>query len=369
MSRKRNRPELPAWFNAIQAQRFRDLITPEIWADFIGQLESRHEALRKECEAQGIPIEDVRHYWHKSEHFSLFVQNEKPDTREAVQDFLTDQLERLPKIEPIQATGTGTVVVALADFHFGANVKGYLKTPDFNGDIVIQRLRAVVDGINAQGGKEVHLFLLGDFIESFTGVNHANTWQELDMYGANAFIFSCRVLREVLLSKIKNLRKVHIVAGNHDRITPKRDIDSRGDVAAMLAYHLDQMLTVPVDFDYLVLNPIIDGVQYVAMHGHQGMSRRELYQILFQHGNQGLYNVILEGHLHSRIVKKAQRAKQVRVLDQIVVEMDNSNYRKITVPPMFTGNFYSTSNGWASSAGYCIVRRSGAGVDHLDLQA
>jgi hypothetical protein len=36
-----------------------------------------HEALEKECEAIGIPVEDVKNYWHKGEHFSINVRNDQ----------------------------------------------------------------------------------------------------------------------------------------------------------------------------------------------------------------------------------------------------------------------------------------------------
>jgi hypothetical protein len=36
----------------------------------------RHKALKDECEAKGIPLEDVKHYWFKSEDFSMFVKND-----------------------------------------------------------------------------------------------------------------------------------------------------------------------------------------------------------------------------------------------------------------------------------------------------
>jgi len=104
------------------------------------------------------------------------------------------------------------------------------------------------------------------------------------------------------------------------------------------------------------------------MHGHQGMSKIDVRELLFQHGNPSMYNVILEGHLHSRIVKKAMRAKQVKSVNEVVVEMDRANFRKITVPPMFTGNFYSTALGYSSSAGLTLIERSGAGINHHDLQ-
>ena len=34
-----------------------------------------HKVLQEEAERLGIPAKDVKHYWHKSKHISMFVKN------------------------------------------------------------------------------------------------------------------------------------------------------------------------------------------------------------------------------------------------------------------------------------------------------
>jgi len=366
---KRNRYELPDWFDASDSKAFRDYVDEHSFRSFMKAMRTDHAALRKECEEAGVPIENVSHYWYKSQDFSIFSKMPIGHDSEKAIEWLNEQLANIKKVNPAKVKGSGTIVVGMSDFHFGANVKAFLRTPAFNADIVISRIKAAVKRINAIGAKQVHLFLAGDFIESFTGVNHDNSWKELSMWGANAFIFTCEVMKELVLSKINNLAAVHMVAGNHDRVSIKSTLDSEGDFAAQLAYHLGQVTDIPVNFDYLVLNPIIDGVQYILMHGHQGLSKNEIYKILFEYGHQGMYNVITEGHLHSRIVKKAQSAKHFKVMDEVVVSMDSGQFRKITLPSMFTGNTYSQQNGWTSSAGFAWMQRYEGGIDHHDMQA
>jgi hypothetical protein len=47
------------------------------------------------------------------------------------------------------------------------------------------------------------------------------------------------------------------------------------------------------------------------------------------------------------------------------VYWDQANYRSITVPPIFTGNFYSESSGWTSSSGITIIENNGAGKPNV----
>ena len=373
MSRSRlPRYTLADWFRAGDAAEFRDVLgdDEDAYREFIRLKKAQHRALEEECERAGLPIGDVRHYWFKSEEFSIFSKMPQSNGNEKVRTWMDEQLDRIDKIStPRDTKGSGTIVVGMSDFHFGANVKAYLNSPAFNADVIIKRIKACVGRINAIGARKVHLVLAGDFIESFTGVNHDNSWQELDMFGANAFIFTTKVMRELLFKSINNLERVYMVAGNHDRVTPKSTLDARGDFASMLAYHLGETMDVPVEFDHLVLNPDIDNVRYVIMHGHHGLSKQSIYKLLFDYGSQSSYNVIMEGHWHSRQVRKALSSKATRVVDDIIVELDNGSYRKITLPSMFTGNFYSLSNGFSSSAGFAWTQRYENGIDHHDCQA
>ena len=59
--------------------------------------------------------------------------------------------------------------------------------------------------------------------------------------------------------------------------------------------------------------------------------------------------------------KKTFSKKKILFESFDVISYDTSDYRAITVPPLFTGNFYSESNGWNSSAGFVRMKNNGRG--------
>lgn len=86
------------------------------------QRESAHQALLNHTEASGIPISDVKHYWHKSEHFSLFVGNNKEelDFEEILNNIFEKYFEGTPtpvRITPIKSKSFDRLVIS--DAHIG----------------------------------------------------------------------------------------------------------------------------------------------------------------------------------------------------------------------------------------------------------
>lgn len=268
--------------------------------------------------------------------------------------------QRAPKI----AKGSGIGVAAASDFHFGAYVDDLLRSDKFSIDILVGYMKQVAASINARKRDEVHLFLLGDFIESFTGLNHRNSWKGLakGQFGINATTLCFELLMESLLVPINNLTSVSIVSGNHDRVTSDKELDPKGEVAELLAYMIRRELTrVEVNFNPLVLNQVVDGISYILTHGHHGFAKRELSKIILDHGQQGMFNVLVQGHLHSRSVTKAYTKNQFKVDEVETVSLDEVDSRRVVVPPLFTGNFYSEALGFSSSAGFNWFENNGKG--------
>ncbi len=255
-------------------------------------------------------------------------------------------------------------VAANADMHLGAYSDDLLRAEKFNIGILSQKLDAMVNSINSFGLDEVHLFNLGDNIESFTGLNHRNSWKGLGKgaFGVRAVILVFEIIAERVFSRVKNLKSINLVSGNHDRVSSEADLDPRGEATELLAYMLNREFSkLDVNFHPLLISREIDGISYVATHGHNGLSKQEVSKILFDHGKQGIYNVVMQGHYHCRTMRKESSSKPFKVDKMNVVSMDDANYRHVTVPPMFTGNFWSDSHGWASASGYNLFQNNGNG--------
>lgn len=277
-----------------------------------------------------------------------------------------DMIDATKKRVPPKKAGSGVGFVCTADFHLGAYVDDLIRSDKFNIDVLVEYLTRTADKVNEHGYKEVHVAMLGDFIESFTGLNHRNSWKGLGkgMFGMNAVILCSEILAESFLGRINNLKGVYMVSGNHDRVTSEREGDEKGEIGTLLHYLLTKSMSVPVEYHPMIMTKEVDGVAYVMTHGHLPVSKRETAKILFDYGKQGMFNVLLSGHIHSRSTTKSYKKKNMEWDDKNVVSMDEVDYRALVAPPMFTGNFFSESLGYSSSAGFLLIESNGRGRIH-----
>ena len=278
-------------------------------------------------------------------------------------EVMRDVSHKIKKTKVSKIKGTGIGFITTADFHLGAYVDDLIRSDKFNIDVLVEYLSRTADIINSKGYKQVYVAMLGDFIESFTGLNHANSWKGLGkgMFGMNAVILCAEVLVESFLGRINNLAWVGMVSGNHERVTSDKEMDQKGEVGTMLHYLLKKSLPVEVDYHPMILTKEVDGVYYVMTHGNLPISKRDPAKILFDYGKQGMFNVLLSGHIHARVTKKTTRSTQMIWNEATVVAMDEVDYRVLVAPPMFTGNFFSESLGYSSSAGFLEIQSNGRG--------
>ena len=263
------------------------------------------------------------------------------------------------------AAREGIGVVAVSDIHIGAKnnaSKGTVRTKNYDLKTAIEYMQQTADWVNAKQKKEVHLFLLGDLVESISGLNHLNSWQGMEegIWYGNAIIVAFEVIHD-FLAQIENLKSVSMVSGNHDRLTASKDMDSHGDACTLIAYMLNQA-GIEVTYHPLVLAKVIDNISYVATHGHHNLAKQNLAKIILNYGKQDLYNVFLSGHLHTRKSKKDSTPVESILLDDV-------QYRGIVVPSLFTGNWYSETQGFTSSAGFAFLEAAanGKNVTHTDV--
>lgn len=253
-------------------------------------------------------------------------------------------------------------VIKIADLHLGAYVDNLIRTKNFSIDILANMLLEAVDNINDRNYSKVHVHILGDLIESFTGLSHKNSWKGLDkkMVGAEAVKLACKILHENFLSKINNLVDVKIVAGNHDRVTSDNKEDVQGDAANLIGWGLE-LIGYDIEFNPLVITHVVGKICHILTHGHHSLSKKTTKQICWDYGVQGMYNLICEGHLHSIIeeLSVSQRGSYQTTRDDAV------DHRRINCPSFFTGNFFSESLGYTSESGFMITEDNGKGVPNV----
>lgn len=344
-----------------------EIETPTAWC----AEQKRFYTIEEYCELVGIDINIVRSYrLLASNVFSItfkplseVVDEEKDASVEEVKAEIKKYLDILPRnIKSAKPRSQRVGVVKIADLHLGAYVDGLIRTKKFSIDILANLLSQTADEINERGYKLVHIHLLGDLIESFTGLSHKNTWKGLDkaMVGAEAIKLVVKILHDNLLSRINNLGEIKIVAGNHDRVTSDNKEDVKGDGADLVAWGLE-LLGYSVEFNPLVIQHVVEGICHLLTHGHHSISKKSTQQLVLDYGVQGMFNLICEGHLHSIIERLSERQKE----NFKTVKDDAVDYRRMNCPSYFTGNFYSESLGYTSQSGFVITEDNGKGVPNV----
>jgi len=315
------------------------------------------------CEYYKLPYKDVSSYklvQHTGAPFYNIVFREKVITDDfpyfEEMDKILKKLKKHKKVKFKKLPRTG--VATVTDIHFGAYVLAMKNTPEFSVEVLIDMLHNAADHINRQKFDKVHVHCLGDIIETFTGLNHKNSWKGIayGMFGVKAVTKFVEVFHEHFLSRIENLDKIKIVAGNHDRVTSSKDEDTEGGAAYLAAWGLERT-GYDVEFSPRVLTHVVGNICYILNHGHLGLTRMTTKDMCWDYGVQGKFNFVMEGHLHSRIQKLS--ANQIKNFKQ--VDDDTINCRRQVCPSMFTGNTYSEQEGYSTTAGFLITEESATG--------
>lgn len=275
------------------------------------------------------------------------------------QAMLSGLFDELPKIKVENYTqkkvktnnDIENINVFIADLHNGSKIESLHLTEDYSPEILREKLMFASNQINKIGAKKVTLSFMGDLIESFTGLNHLNSWKEMEygMHGAKLVRHTVEILIE-FISNINNVVKINAVAGNHDRGDSNSKIEYKGEIAGIIFYWLQNVLTIPIEFDFECVSSNIDGIQYVIMHGHHKEATESSEKIILNYGKQGCYNLIVTAHLHTLKVKS-----------------DTFNFRHVVCPSIFTGNTYSERKGWTGSSGVMVAYNNGTNKASLNI--
>lgn len=327
-------------------------------------------SIEEYCAAYGIPFEQARTYklvTHTGTPYYNIASNvlgeESYVSEQELKDLIKEGLEGVKLTLKTNATGSNSVgVVKLADLHLGAYVDNLIRTKNFSIDILANMLFDAANEVNKRGYSVVHVHILGDLIESFTGLSHKNTWKGLDkaMVGAEAVKLVVKILHDNFLARINNLGEVKVVAGNHDRVTSDNKEDVQGGAANLVCWGLE-LIGYSIEFNPLVITHYVDDICHILTHGHHPISKKSTKQLCWDYGMQGVYNLICEGHLHSIIQKLNvnQRESYQTIKDDAV------DHRRINCPSFFTGNFFSESLGYTSESGFIITENNGKGVPNV----
>ena len=130
---------------------FRPRITKEEFEIIEAWREKGHlPELLEQCKAAGIQLKDVKHYWHKSEKFSIFAKNEGVTLEELFEPILLDLQSYSPKFDTIKrskVTDPHCLIIDPADVHVGKYAAQSETGSHYDIDKAVKQVDEGVDGI------------------------------------------------------------------------------------------------------------------------------------------------------------------------------------------------------------------------------
>ena len=94
--------------------------------------------LEDECNAAGIDPKEVKHYWYKSEMFSIFAKPKEKSLQDLKDHVIKDMAKYSPKYPVIKRTKTNDnhcLVIDPADIHIGKLATEYESGDNYNSNI------------------------------------------------------------------------------------------------------------------------------------------------------------------------------------------------------------------------------------------
>lgn len=260
------------------------------------------------------------------------------------------EVSEIPQIIKTVKTDESPIYVVISDLHLGTAYVSEIDGREYNDQIAIERLEEVAKEANATN-RPVVVFCLGDLIESFTGMNHLNSWKTISDYGIGVAFTAFDILRS-FLSKIDKLKSFHLISGNHDRVTSNRELDTKGQVGKMI-YELFTRIEPELNMEYnpLLINAEFSDIVFIISHGDKKISKLKPEELAFRFGNKDKYNIVLSGHFHERMIQK-----------------DRIKLRSYIVPSIMGMNDYAEENGYFSSPGFYIFYTQNEKLKVLDIE-
>lgn len=106
--------------------------------------------LFEQCKAAGIDIKDVKHYWHKSEKFSIFAKNggkSVEDTFEPILKELRDYSPKFKKIKRSIINNPHCLIIDPSDVHVGKYASKQETGENYDIEKAVKQVDEGIDGI------------------------------------------------------------------------------------------------------------------------------------------------------------------------------------------------------------------------------
>lgn len=189
----------------------------------------KHPALSAECDAVGLPIDNVSNYWHKGKHFSVHVNGKDVslwDLKDQVIDEMKKHSPKYPVMKYTKVVDGHCLVVDPADIHIGKLCSAFETGDASTHKEVIIRVKSGVAGIVQKvKGFPVDqiLLIIGNdilHVDNAKSQTTAGTPQDTELMWYDAFRIALKLYVDVIemLVGIAPVR-VQYNPSNHDYLT------------------------------------------------------------------------------------------------------------------------------------------------------
>lgn len=189
--------------------------------EFLSHIRINGTAIIEECETEGIPLKDVKHYWHKSKKFSIFAKNSTPSyfqIRDQIVESMKQHAPIYKKYDREKSFDSPVLlIVDPADIHIGKLGK------DHNNSSIIDRVHRGVEGIleKVKGFNiDQILFIAGNdvlHVDNIKRTTTSGTPQDTDGMWHNNYLIA-KQLYISILERLLTVADVHFCfnPSNHD---------------------------------------------------------------------------------------------------------------------------------------------------------
>jgi hypothetical protein len=208
---------------------FRPRLSAEEYT-ILQDIRNQHAALEEECIAQGLPVESVKQYWWKGEHFSINLKggDSGKSYDDVKMDIIKDMKAHAPaykeiKRDKLRLEDAHLLVIDPADIHIGKLGTKSETGEDYNVDIAVQRVMEGVYGIMEKASAfktDKILYIIGnDVLHTDTPRRMTTSGTPQDTTGMWSDNFTiARKMHVEVLETLRELADVHVQydPSNHD---------------------------------------------------------------------------------------------------------------------------------------------------------
>lgn len=298
----------------------------------------------------GYQVEKKYHDTLNKRYLSVIKEFEKE--KNSVNRIISELFDLLQdaEIKPIvlksHTSNKEIINIFIGDIHYGLKNDDDL-LQDYSYSVIEEKLQKIAGLVNSIGAESVNIFFVGDFIESFSGTNHPDSWKSLDKDGyGSKLVIKCYKSMVEFISNIANVKNIYGIAGNHDRASSSNKEDTHGFIADIIFEFLKVsfMNKINVEYNDVLISQAFDNINYIITHGHHKISNINPAELILKYGEPNMFNIMVQGHWHERRVKR-----------------DSEMFRDLVCPSIMPGNRYSLNSGYSTSPGFLVIKNNGSG--------